>query len=147
MNNFLKFRVKLEDEDFLIYKDIGIKPNVSVHSFIEFILSSFNFDNTKDMELFKCNSEGGRTLEIEINKSIVLNKFIDSPSQRFIFRYDSEKLWTFPIQLIGIEETNNKLPFVINSKGLVPSQYSAAELNKLKKINHTQKLFIKSSIR
>lgn len=144
MNRYIKVRVKIEDE-LLVYKDIAIPVNYSVLQFVDYVLSAYSFDNIKEKELYLCDIDWCRESEINIDASSLF-QLLAEPYQRFFFRYDPDKLWTFFISFMGIEFTDNTLPFVIKETGLSPSQYSASELDSIKTDLNT-KIKIKSSIR
>ena len=56
---------------------------------------------------------------------------ITTPNQKFVYEYDPAKLWTFLVELIGIERDENpkkQYPVVSRREGVGPAQYGVTGL-------------------
>jgi hypothetical protein len=140
----LRFRIYWE-EDESVYRDIVIKhqqPFVELH---KAILSGYDFDSKHQATFFRSNDQWMRGREISLERyaeqpykvepllmqDVTLGSEVKDPNQKFIYVYDFVKLWTFRVELIGVDkEVNEKItyPACIRKEGIAPSQYGTKGL-------------------
>ena len=140
----LRFRIYWE-EDESVYRDIVIKhqqPFVELH---KAILSGYEFDSKHQATFFRSNDQWMRGREISLERyaeqpykvepllmqDVTLGSEVKDPNQKFIYVYDFVKLWTFRVELIGVDkEVNEKItyPACIRKEGIAPSQYGTKGL-------------------
>ena len=64
-------------------------------------------------------------------KETTIGSEIRDPNQKFIYRYDFNKNWTFLVELINVsKEENPKIsyPSTVRTEGIAPSQYGTKGL-------------------
>ena len=135
----LRFRIYWEEED-AIYRDVVIRHTQNFFELHQVILQAFEFDNKHQATFFRSNDQWLRGREISIEKypestykveplimsEVALTNEIKDPNQKFVYLYDFNKLWTFKVELIGVDKEENKkltYPCCIRKEGLAPSQY------------------------
>ena len=136
----LRFRVFWEEDD-QIYRDVEILTTHSFYDLHQIIIKSFDFDGKHEASFFEANDrwQEGR----EINSEVAINKkdapalsmkktpvtaLIAKPDQKFVYRYDPAKQWTFQVALIAVskdENTKITYPNVLRKEGIGPSQHGA----------------------
>lgn len=139
----LKFRVYFE-EDESVYRDVAIRHTQFFYDLHETILRAYEFDNKHKASFFRSNDHWQRGREISLEKYDKLYKAepllmketgigseIKDPNQKFIYRYDFNKNWTFLVELINVsKEENPKIsyPAIVRAEGIAPSQYGTKGL-------------------
>lgn len=139
----LKFRVYWEDDD-SIYRDMIIKHSQSFLELHNTILKCFEFDNKHCATFYRSNDNWQRGKEITLEKydkvykvepllmrEALIGAEIRQPNQKFIYVYDFHKNWTFMVELINVDKTEDPkitYPSCIRSEGIAPSQYGTKGL-------------------
>lgn len=140
----LKLRVYWEDDD-SVYRDVVIRHTQTFAELHTVILKSFEFDNKHKATFYRSNDNWARGREISLEKyddktykvdpllmsDTVLGSEIMDPNQKFIYVYDFNKLWTFKVEMIGVEKEENKkliYPACIRTEGIAPPQYGTKGL-------------------
>lgn len=133
----LKFRVYWEEED-AIYRDIALLAGQTFAAFNDAILKAFDFDNKHAASFFESNDKWTRFREI--SSEVLTNKkdapalamvktpvsaLVDHPNKKFVYVYDRVKMWTFLIELIGLEKEESykvTYPHCFRKEGIAPAQ-------------------------
>ena len=139
----LKFRVYWEEDD-SVYRDLSIRHTQSFLDLHHCILKCFEFDNKHYATFYRSNDSWQRGKEITLEKYekpykvepllmnvTLIGTEIKEPNQKFIYVYDFHKNWTFLVELINVNKTENpKLiyPSCSRSEGIGPSQYGTKGL-------------------
>lgn len=139
----LKFRVYMEDDD-SVYRDVAVRHSQKFIDLHETILRAYEFDNKHKATFYRSNDnwQRGREISLEVYENehkappllmseTVIGTEIRDTNQKFIYKYDFNKNWTFLIELINIsKEENPKLsyPAVVRTEGIAPSQYGTKGL-------------------
>ena len=135
----LKFRIYWEEDD-SVYRDIAIRHTQTFFDLHHAILVSYEFDKKHQATFYRSNDnwQKGREISLEnyserrykveplIMAEVPIGNEIKNTNQKFIYEYDFVKGWSFLIELIQIEKSdNNKLeyPAVVRVIGFGPSQY------------------------
>ncbi|NUM32610.1 MAG: hypothetical protein HUU47_09860 [Bacteroidetes bacterium] len=126
-----KFRVSFEEHDDVV-RFIEIDSTSSFLELHKIIQESIGFDASKQYN-FYTSDDIWRTekkicgTETEGNEpaKITINKYINSPNQKFIYEFDPELDWVFYIELIKIQkaEYGKKYPLISRKEGDAPKQY------------------------
>lgn len=142
------FRAKLDDDDFIIYRDIAVRPNQCMGALVKCILESYNFDENFDAEIHKCDGAGKLISSLNLKTPPILNECIDFPHQEFKLTYNGVKSFYFKISLIKVSTSIQKhFPVCINKEGTPPAQYDPEEVQDLTHLTPKQLLEIKASFR
>lgn len=140
----LKLRVYWEDDD-SVYRDVVIRHTQTFADFHTVILKSFEFDNKHKATFYRSNDNWARGREISLEKyddkaykvdplimaDTPLGSEIKDPNQKFIYVYDFNKLWTFKVEMIGVDKEENKkltYPSCVRTEGIAPPQYGTKGL-------------------
>ncbi len=140
----LKLRVYWEDDD-SVYRDVVIRHTQTFADFHSVILKSYEFDNKHKATFYRSNDNWARGREISLEKyddkmykvdplimsDTTLGSEIRDPNQKFIYVYDFNKLWTFKVEMIGVDKEENKkltYPVCVRTEGLAPPQYGTKGL-------------------
>lgn len=139
----LKFRVYFE-EDESVYRDILIRHTHSFFDLHNTILQAWEFDSKHQATFFRSNDKWlkGREISLEkydkaypvaplMMKETTIASEIKDTNQRFIYHYDFIKLWSFLVELIGINKEENPriaYPSVTRKEGIGPQQYGTRGL-------------------
>jgi hypothetical protein len=139
----LKFRVYYE-EDESVYRDILIRHTHTFFDLHNTILHAWDFDSKHQATFFRSNDKWlkGREISLEkydkaypvaplIMKETTIASEIKDTNQRFIYHYDFIKLWSFLVELIGINKEENPrivYPSVSRKEGIGPQQYGTRGL-------------------
>ena len=139
----LKFRVYLEEDD-ATYRDVAIEHKQTFFDFHIAILKAFEFDNKHQATFYRTNDalEKGREISIEkydkeyvveplLMHNVAIGKEVFDPNQKFIYKYDFIKGWSFIILLVEINKEHNiKLtyPCTTRKEGVAPPQYGTKGL-------------------
>jgi hypothetical protein len=140
----LKFRVYWEDDD-SIYRDVAVRHTQTFADLHSCILKSYEFDSKHKATFYRSNDNWARGREISAEKyddkiykvdplimaDITMGSEIQDPNQKFIYVYDFNKLWTFRVEMIGVEKEENKkltYPACIRTEGIAPPQYGTKGL-------------------
>lgn len=132
MQIIYKFRVSFEEHDDVV-RFIDIDSTSNFFDLHKIIQESVGFDASKQYEFFISNdiwrSEGkicSTSVEGEKDPAKTnINKFINSPNQKFVYVFDPELDWVFYIELIKIQkaEYGKKYPIIARKEGEAPKQY------------------------
>jgi hypothetical protein len=133
-----------EREDF--ERVIAIPSNKTFEDLHKAILQSVNFDDSQlasfyltddnwqeKMEITLIDMSSGEVEEdvfIPVMSETKLSDFVHSTGQKLTYVYDFVLMWSFRVELVGIEEKydrNTHYPTVVSSLGEAPSQYGTAE--------------------
>lgn len=138
-----RFRVTFEDYD-EISREIDM---LSKHTFLEFhnaihaatgynpeLSSSFYVSNDqwkKGEEIAYLPNERKKAQGVTLMEDSKLSKFVNDPHQKFYYIYNFDRPYDFHVQLIKIlkEEEGVTYPMLVNSVGIVPKPFGAANLN------------------
>jgi hypothetical protein len=133
-----KFKVTFEEYDD-VYRVIEIKSTQTFEDLHKAILDAIKFDQ-KQMASFYMSTDSWKkgqeiTLEdmsedvehsIPVMRDSKLSQYIIDPHQKILYVYDFIEVWTFYIELTGIEikeKAGVKYPVCAKSVGLAPKQY------------------------
>ena len=133
-----KFKITFEEyED--VYRTIDIKSTQTFLDLHKAILQSISFDAKELASFYMSNDSWKKGQEITLEdmsgaeeektpvmKASKLNSFIVDPHQKILYVYDFIEIWTFYIELVGIEmkeKTGVKYPVCSKSVGLAPKQF------------------------
>jgi hypothetical protein len=137
-----RFRVIFEDYDEVI-REIDM---LSKHNFLDFHLaihqatgynpelsSSFYVSNDhwkKGEEIAYLPNERKVNAGVTLMEDAKLSKFVNDPHQKFYYTYNFERPFDFHVQLIKIlkEEEGVTYPVLVNSIGIVPKPFGAANI-------------------
>ncbi|MEI6507934.1 MAG: hypothetical protein WCO54_05575 [Bacteroidota bacterium] len=137
-----KFKITFEEYDD-IYRVIEIKSTQTFEELHKAILQSINFD-TKQLASFYMSTDTwkkGQEITLEdmseneenktpVMKESKLSSYIIDPHQKILYVYDFIEIWTFYIELIGIEvkeKAGVKYPLCSKTVGLAPKQYDKVQ--------------------
>ncbi len=137
-----KFKITFEEYDD-IYRVIEIKSTQTFEDLHKAILQSINFD-TKQLASFYMSTDTwkkGQEITLEdmseneenktpVMKESKLSSYIIDPHQKILYVYDFIEIWTFYIELIGIEvkeKAGVKYPLCSKTVGLAPKQYDKVQ--------------------
>jgi Plasmid pRiA4b ORF-3-like protein len=139
----LKFRVYFQ-EDESIYRDIAIKHTSSFFELHQAILTAYEFDKIHAATFYRSNDEWQRGREISIEKydktykaepllmaDTTIASEIKDPNQKFVYEYDFVKHWTFALELINVDKSENaklSYPCSVRIEGIAPPQYGTKGL-------------------
>lgn len=137
-----KFKVTFEEYDD-VYRIIEIKSTQTFEELHKAILTSINFDQKQLASFYMSNDSWKKGQEItledmsenEENKIPVMSKsrlsdYIIDPHQKILYVYDFLEVWTFYIELTGIEmkeKAGTKYPVCTKTAGLAPKQYDKVQ--------------------
>lgn len=128
-----KFRVILEDED-NVYRDVEIRSTSTVLELYQSFLNAFSFTDEPEAQFFYSDNNWHEAEQIHkipsgqinLKQHAILNKvvstFINDPHQRFIFRINTYRNFTWFVELVKINTDDAKafLPRVTKSVGEPP---------------------------
>jgi hypothetical protein len=137
-----KFKVTFEEYDD-VYRVIEIKSTQTFEDLHKAILEAIKFDQ-KQMASFYMSTDSWKkgqeiTLEdmsedaehsIPVMRDSRLSDYIIDPHQKILYVYDFIEVWTFYIELTGIEikeKAGVKYPVCAKSAGLAPKQYDKVQ--------------------
>ena len=135
MQIIYKFRVAFEEHDDVV-RFIDIESTSNFADFHKIIQESIGYDASKaytfhmsndfwreDTQI--CDSDPREESTIKLPNQTNLNKFINDPHQRFIYKFDPDLVWTFTIELVKIQkaESHKKYPLLARKEGEAPKQY------------------------
>ncbi|MBW7845443.1 MAG: hypothetical protein H3C45_07330 [Bacteroidia bacterium] len=140
-----KFKVTFEEYD-EVSRVIEIKSSQTFLDFHKAILDAIGFDQ-KQMASFYMSDDSWRkeqeisledmsdyeddnSIPIPTMKDSRLSMFINDPHQKIVYVYDYMEMWTFHIELIGIEakeKTGTKYPLCTKTIGIAPKQHSKVQ--------------------
>lgn len=140
----LKFRVYWEDDD-SVYRDVVVRHTQTFADLHAIILKGYEFDNKHKATFYRSNDNWAKGREISLEKyddhsykvdplimaDTILGTEIKDPNQKFIYLYDFNKMWTFKVELIGVEKDENKkitYPSCVRTEGIAPPQYGTKGL-------------------
>ena len=139
----LKFRIYFE-EDESVYRDVAIRHTQSFLDLHDAILKAYEFDNKHKATFFRSNDHWQRGREISLEKydkeyraaPLLMNETpigseISDPNQKFVYRYDFNKNWTFLVELINVSKEENpkdQLSIYCSHGRYCPSQYGTKGL-------------------
>lgn len=138
----LRFRVYWE-EDESVYRDIVINHKQTFLELHHAILTSFEFDQKHQATFYRSNDAWKKGRQITLEKydvpyqtppllmaEVSIGSEIKHTNQRFIYRYDFIKEWTFHLEVIGIKKDEDypDTPKCIRKEGIGPSQYGTEEM-------------------
>lgn len=139
----LKFRVYLEEDD-ATYRDVAIQHKQTFLDFHTAILKAYEFDCKHQATFYRTNDAWQKGREISFEKyekeyivnpllmhEVAIGKEVFDPNQKFIYKYDFLKGWSFLILLVEVnKEENPKLtyPCVTRKEGVAPPQYGTKGL-------------------
>lgn len=137
-----RFKITFEEYDD-VYRVIEIKSTQTFLDLHKAILNSISFDQ-KELASFYMSTDSWKkgqeiTLEdmsedpehkIPVMSKAKLNEFIVDPHQKILYVYDFIEVWTFYIELVGIEMKEKpgvKYPVCAKTVGLAPKQYDKVQ--------------------
>ncbi len=161
MRIVLRFRIQIEDDNHIIYRDVDILNAQSLKALAIGLLDAFDFDPSFEGRFYTTDEEWRMlTLiqslipSVEEANEIPLNKIIQFPGQKLFFLYEPEgKAWGFQLSLMKVSKANaaqtiEQLPICVNRQGIPPAQYTAAEVEQNRLGFKPEKLLnIRSAIR
>mgnify|MGYP003853158045 CR=1 FL=1 len=129
-----KFRVILDSEQEDVFRDIMIPEEASFEDLHTAIVNAFVLDGQQMASFYQSDDDWNQGEEISLfdvsykdDKALVmgevmLNEKFTAPHQRFLYVYDFLDMWTFFVELFGIEdeETGVIYPYVSDSIGKLP---------------------------
>jgi hypothetical protein len=137
-----KFKITFEEYDD-VYRVIEIKSTQTFEDLHKAILESIKFDQKQLASFYMSNDSWKKgqeiTLEdmsedeehkIPIMKEAKLSNYIIDPHQKILYVYDFLEVWTFYIELVGIEmkeKAGTKYPVCAKTIGLAPKQYDKVQ--------------------
>lgn len=137
MLNVLKIRVLLDYEND-VFRDFLVPDNVSFEALHEAILNAFNFPNNQmasfymsnlqwdkgeEIPLFDMNEDfGSDTLPI-MNK-VKISEKLHTVGQKMVYVYDFMLMWCFYVDVLEIDQSNQKNITIVNSYGNPPKANS-----------------------
>jgi histidinol phosphatase-like enzyme len=137
-----KFKVTFEEFDD-VYRVIEIKSTQTFEDLHKAILDSIKFDQKQLASFYMSTDTWKKGQEItledmsenEENPTPVMSKsklseYIIDPHQKILYVYDFIEVWTFYIELVGIEikeKAGVKYPVCSKTVGLAPKQYDKVQ--------------------
>ena len=139
----LKFRIYFE-EDESVYRDIAVRHTQHFLDLHQAILKAFEFDNKHAATFYRSNDQWqeGREISLEVYDkeykappllmaNTVIASEIKNTNQRFLYRYDFVKGWSFLVELINVSneaDADKEYPALVRTVGLPPSQYGTKSM-------------------
>lgn len=140
-----KFKVTFEEYD-EVSRVIEIKSSQTFLDFHKAILDAIGFDQ-KQMASFYMSDDSWRkeqeisledmsdyendnSIPIPTMKDSRLSMFVNDPHQKIVYIYDYMEMWTFHIELVGIdakEKAGTKYPLCTKTIGIAPKQHSKVQ--------------------
>lgn len=139
-----RFKILFEDFDD-IYRVIEIHSHANFFDFHNAIQESIGFDKSQLASFYLSDDNWKKGFEITLEsmqspedladeavlpipimKDARLCDYIDDPHQKFVYVFDFINMWTFHIELTGINLSENprtQYPFCVKSVGVPPKQY------------------------
>lgn len=137
-----KFKVTFEEFDD-VYRVIEIKSTQTFEDLHKAILDSIKFDQKQLASFYMSTDTWKKGQEITLedmsendeNPTPVMSKsklseYIIDPHQKILYVYDFIEIWTFYIELVGIEikeKAGVKYPVCSKTVGLAPKQYDKVQ--------------------
>ncbi len=139
----LKFRIYFEEDD-AVYRDVVVKHTQTFEDLHFAILKAYEFDNKHQATFYRSNDNWQRGREISYSKydksyeaepllmsKTTIGSEIRDTNQKFIYKYDFVKNWTFMVELINVKKEENSrvtYPSVSRIEGIGPQQYGTRSL-------------------
>jgi hypothetical protein len=130
-----KFRAILDAEED-VFRDIAIHKEDTLEDLHNAIVNAFGFDGMEVASFYTCDDTWNQEDEIPMFDSgdvpgeqktmsdYALNDVLDLEQTKIIYVYDFINMWTFLVELAGIEEPviGETYPALLFSHGLLPAE-------------------------